>query len=82
MTMLSETIGTLVIPGATLALTICAVAVGYGATRAKAEAATAAVERLGERMDIRLDRLEDNVNDIAGDVREIQGELKSMRRDE
>lgn len=79
---LQSQIADVAIPGASLALSLGVVAIGYGVTRAKAESAERAVERLGERMDKRLDHLSREMHEIGGDVREIQGELKSMRAPE
>lgn len=75
----TATLSALGISGAGLVLSIGAVAVGYGVTQQKADSATTAVDKLGDRMDTRLDALATELREIGGDVREIQGELKTMR---
>lgn len=77
----AATLSALGISGAGLVLSVCTVAVGYGATKTKAESATEAVKDLDARLDKRLERMERDLKGISREVSTMRGEL-NVRNDE
>lgn len=77
----SATLTALGISGFGLALSIGSVAVGYGATKTKAESATEAVKDLDGRLDKRLERMERDIKGISREVSTMRGELNERNRE-